>query len=238
MLSPPQPSSAAARALERAQDLCDAGEDGAALEQVKRALELQPEYAMASVMKSWLEKFGRGTEADTAVRRVLACAPGDFYAVLGSTRFVVPPRAEYLRLSLLLHPDKCGARNAGAAFQRVTEAYNALRDPEQRAKYDDKLRRSDAAAANASARAGGPAAPPRPGGSQSGSYQRRPTTAPPPGWGGKGHGGPFRSGGHAQSSAFSIGKYVTTQYRTTNVSAINMHPVRRRPLAEQKKLDF
>ena len=38
-------------------------------------------------------------------------------------------------------PDKSGARNTSRAFQRVTEAYNILRDDEQRAKYDAWLRR-------------------------------------------------------------------------------------------------
>lgn len=132
-------------ALAKAQELCDAGEDALALEQVEKSLQLQPADSnpRAAVLKAWLQRFGKGSEADKAVQRVLACPQGDFYAVLAASRYVAPPRADYLRLSLLLHPDKCGARHASEAYARVTEAYNALKDPNQRAKHDEKLRRAE-----------------------------------------------------------------------------------------------
>ena len=140
-------ASASEDALERARSLVALGDDEKALELVETSLRLSrgADNPQAQVLKAWLTRFGKGSEADTAVRRVLAVRQGDFYGVLGMPRFAAPSRSEYLKLSLLLHPDKCGARNAGEAFQRVTEAYNALKDDEQRARYDEKLRRSAAA---------------------------------------------------------------------------------------------
>ena len=139
----------AARLFARAEELRDAGDDAAALEKVEKSLELEPDNAPAQIFKHWVQKFGVGSEADTTVRRVLACPAGDFYAVLDAPRFAPPPRAEYLRLSLLLHPTRAGARNTGAAYSRVTEAFNVLKDPTERAKYDDKLRRATDASSSA-----------------------------------------------------------------------------------------
>ena len=181
-------ATAAARALARARQLCDERQDAAALEQVEKSLRILPvaENTQAAVLRSWLQMFGEGSEADTTVRRILACPSGDFYAVLGVPRYGDIDRKEYLKLSLLLHPEcapsmpriprtprvlarpltpsraapanaatdrlpacsrvrlgsKCGARNAEHAFKRVTEAHNTLNDPEQRGRYDDKLRRT------------------------------------------------------------------------------------------------
>ena len=150
----------AATALSMAQQRRDAGDDAAALGLVQQSLRLQPEgNPAASVLLAWLQKFGVGSPADTAVKRVLL-AGKDYYAVLGAPRFTYPSRAEYLRLSLLIHPDKSGARRTEEAFQRVTEAYNALLDDTQRAKHDAALRR-------ASNRPGAPPRPPPPASKQS-----------------------------------------------------------------------
>ena len=141
--------------LRRAREFVESAEDEQAAKMVDLSLQKTPaaHNPQAAVLKEWLSRFGKGSAADTAVQRVLACPPNDFYAVLAAPRFQEPSRAEYLKLSLLLHPDKCGARNTSAAFQRITEAYNMLKDPAQRAKYDDKLRRAGAGAAAAAAAA-------------------------------------------------------------------------------------
>ena len=46
-------------------------------------------------------------------------------------------RAAYLRLCLATHPDRC--KGEAAAFLRVQEAYDVLRDPELRSTYDLQL---------------------------------------------------------------------------------------------------
>ena len=130
-------------ALQRASELLDAGDDVEAARQVEVALKADADNAQARVLKQWLEKFGRGSAADNEVQRVLVCPDSDFYAVLGVPRYMEPPRAEYLKLSRQLHPDRCGARNASEAYQRVTEAYRTLTDPTERAKADSKLRRAE-----------------------------------------------------------------------------------------------
>ena len=44
-------------------------------------------------------------------------------------------RRAYLRASLAVHPDKCAAEQAEAAFKKVSEAYEALRDAETQAAH-------------------------------------------------------------------------------------------------------
>jgi hypothetical protein len=100
-------SCSAEEALARARDCLDAGDDDNAAKLVELSLQKAPAATnpQAAVLKEWLVRFGKGSAADTTVRRVLACPAGDFYAVVGAPRFQEPPRQEYLKLSLLLHPD-------------------------------------------------------------------------------------------------------------------------------------
>jgi molecular chaperone DnaJ len=63
----------------------------------------------------------------------------DFYDVLGVARDA--PEAEikkaYRRLAMQYHPDRAGGDpEAEERFKEVTEAYEVLRDPEKRARYD------------------------------------------------------------------------------------------------------
>jgi hypothetical protein len=67
----------------------------------------------------------------------------DLYAVLG-----VPPeandeqvRAAYRTLARALHPDVCKAAGAAERFALVGRAYSVLKDPKERQRYDDLLRR-------------------------------------------------------------------------------------------------
>ena len=48
-------------------------------------------------------------------------------------------REAYKKLSLALHPDKCAAAGAEAAFKKVAEAFRVLNDPAQRLEYDSVL---------------------------------------------------------------------------------------------------
>lgn len=43
----------------------------------------------------------------------------------------------YRKLSLVLHPDKCGGKDEG--FKKISEAYQVLSDPEARRKYDNPV---------------------------------------------------------------------------------------------------
>ena len=197
-------SCSAEEALARARDCLDAGDDDNAARLVELSLQKAPAATnpQAAVLKEWLLRFGKGSAADTSVRRVLACPAGDFYAVLGAPRFQEPPRQEYLKLSLLLHPDKCGARNTSAAFQRITEAYNALKDPEQRSRYDDKLRRAEARQQQSHAQSQQPQSSSAPfraaGGGAGAGFGGQPRSRP-------GFGGPFgRSSAGPSSTPYPV----------------------------------
>src|SRR5690242_8604516 len=87
----------------------------------------------------------------------------DHYEALGVPRTADGEaiRAAYRTLAKQLQPDlaESGSDESGVAFQRLQEAYDVLRDPEQRARYDRELARQ-AAMADA---ARGPAQRPFPG---------------------------------------------------------------------------
>ena len=130
----------AQQALDLAYKKQEEGDDEEAFRWAQNSLRLRPEGNMAKVLVQWLERFGKGSEVDTAVRRVLR-AP-DFYAVLGLKRFTQPDAEThkgFLRLSRMLHPDKSGARRTEEACKRVNEAYTTLKDAQKRAKYDARL---------------------------------------------------------------------------------------------------
>jgi len=84
----------------------------------------------------------------------------DYYETLGVSRDVSKEdlKKAYRKLARKYHPDVSKEANAEAKFKEVGEAYEALKDPEKRAQYD-----------------------------QFGSnYQNGQSFTPPPGWGGQG----------------------------------------------------
>lgn len=86
----------------------------------------------------------------------------DYYKILGVSRDVSPEdlKKAYRKQARKYHPDVSKEANAEAKFKEVGEAYEALKDPEKRAQYD-----------------------------QFGSgYQNGQSFTPPPGWGQSGGG--------------------------------------------------
>lgn len=65
----------------------------------------------------------------------------DAYAVLGVPASATPVEVKkrYMRLSLLIHPDKCGHRDAHEAFQAVSKAAKTLQDGGLRQALDAQL---------------------------------------------------------------------------------------------------
>ena len=57
-------------------------------------------------------------------------AVADAYAVLGVTASATSAevKKKYMRLSLLIHPDKCSHRDAHEAFQAIAKAAKTLQD--------------------------------------------------------------------------------------------------------------
>jgi molecular chaperone DnaJ len=65
--------------------------------------------------------------------------PRDYYDVLGVAREATETdlKKAYRKLALEFHPDRNnGDRNAEERFKEITEAYEVLRDPDKRARYD------------------------------------------------------------------------------------------------------
>lgn len=62
----------------------------------------------------------------------------DYYDVLGVSRDADEQEIKkaYRKLAMQYHPDRNDAPDAEDRFKEVTEAYEVLRDPEQRARYD------------------------------------------------------------------------------------------------------
>ena len=63
----------------------------------------------------------------------------DYYALLGIGRDASPEEIKkaYRKLALKYHPDRNeGSKEAEERFKEVTEAYEVLRDPEKRSRYD------------------------------------------------------------------------------------------------------
>jgi curved DNA-binding protein CbpA len=63
------------------------------------------------------------------------------YAVLGVARGASSDdlKAAYRRLALQWHPDRCRETDAAEQFKRIQHAYEVLREPNVRAKYDAGL---------------------------------------------------------------------------------------------------
>jgi curved DNA-binding protein len=68
----------------------------------------------------------------------MAVAFRDYYEVLGVARDASPDdiRAAYRRLARQYHPDVNKESGAEDRFKEISEAYNVLRDPEKRERYD------------------------------------------------------------------------------------------------------
>ena len=88
--------------------------------------------------------------SDPHVVRVLDCPPGAYYRILNvqSDASADALKKAYRVLALRLHPDKCSGPGADEAFKRVSAAFAALNDPQERAYHD---RRGGDAAATADA---------------------------------------------------------------------------------------
>jgi len=123
----------------------------------------------------------------------------DYYKILGVSRDVSKEdlKKAYRKLARKYHPDVSKEANAEAKFKEVGEAYEALKDPEKRAQYD-----------------------------QFGSnYQNGQSFTPPPGWGQQGGGagaGNFSSffdnmfggggmGGGGRDNFYAQGENVNTK---------------------------
>ncbi len=63
---------------------------------------------------------------------------GDYYAMLGvgSDASEAEIKKAYRKLAMEFHPDRNAAPEAEERFKEITEAYEVLRDPDQRATYD------------------------------------------------------------------------------------------------------
>ena len=62
----------------------------------------------------------------------------DYYKIMGIERGATPEdiKREHRKLARKYHPDVSKEKNAEARFKEVAEAYEVLKDPEKRAKYD------------------------------------------------------------------------------------------------------
>jgi curved DNA-binding protein CbpA len=87
---------------------------------------------------------------EDVMRKLHFAASADFYDVLGMTRHATTAeiKAAYYHLAKKYHPDRYHQRDSGdlrnkleALFALITQAYDTLSQPAERAAYDDKIRR-------------------------------------------------------------------------------------------------
>lgn len=73
-----------------------------------------------------------------ALVRMKVTDPKGYYQALGvaTNASAAEIKAAYRRKAMEYHPDRCRLPNANELFQRVEEAYRALRDPTSRSRYD------------------------------------------------------------------------------------------------------
>ena len=76
-------------------------------------------------------------DSKVAVKRLLDCDGDDYYQLLGvaATSDASKLKKAYRLQSLRVHPDKTSEEGAEEAFQKLSVAYEALGDPEERGKY-------------------------------------------------------------------------------------------------------
>ena len=104
-----------------------------------------------------------------ASRRGPARFDRDPYALLGVGRAAGPAelRRAFRTLALRHHPDRAGVAST-EVFQRISEAYAVLSDPQQRARYDDGCAVPDRS--HGTAHSAPPSGPGTPSGSETGQY--------------------------------------------------------------------
>lgn len=80
-------------------------------------------------------------EQQASVQRVCNLDVTAYYDILGvrADSSDGDIRKAYKTLALQLHPDKNGAPDAHAAFQRIGAAFDVLSDPQKRTQHDDQL---------------------------------------------------------------------------------------------------
>jgi curved DNA-binding protein CbpA len=115
----------------------DAGDEAAARKLVEKSLRMC-ETPSGRKLKNHLDKFGSGSDAAAAVRRVLNAPVHAHYVVMG-----VQPgcsdgqvKKAYKSLSLELHPDRNHAKGAEEAFKRLAESFAVLGNATERGRYD------------------------------------------------------------------------------------------------------
>ncbi|ORX88484.1 DnaJ-domain-containing protein [Basidiobolus meristosporus CBS 931.73] len=86
---------------------------------------------------------GRQTKAYTkeqveAVKKIKACNPNDFYAILGIEKSATEAQIKkaYRKLALQFHPDKNSAPGADEAFKLISKAFTILSDSDKRRVFD------------------------------------------------------------------------------------------------------
>eukprot|EP00798_Chlamydomonas_sp_ICE-L_P030369 gene30369-35375_t len=106
--------------------------------QNEREAEVEVMRIMATIHDAERKKQAEGKAPLSGPPSVLEL---DAYAVIGLENTCTGPEVKkrYMRLSLLIHPDKCSHKDAHDAFQAVSKASKLLQDPDARKVLDDRL---------------------------------------------------------------------------------------------------
>lgn len=132
---------AAEELVARASAAHDKGDDTSARRLLLKSLRLC-DTPSGSALLAALDKFGEGSPAFKAVRRVLALpANCSQYNVLDvkQTATIDEIKKAYKQRSFELHPDRNRAHNSEDAFKRVSAAFKVLSDAQSRAAHDLKM---------------------------------------------------------------------------------------------------